>query len=286
MDPLLTSLLDLAHAVREDDIPLTVGGGFGLYLKRQAVDARGEPTLLDQLPEPRATNDVDLFVRAEVLADLDRTRRLADAIRSLGYEPVAGAEYMQWQRPIWVGGQTQSVKLDLLVGPLGPYEAGLKVSGPRARPKGDVKLHARWTAEALAIDASPLAVPLSGRRSNGDPATATVYVPDAFPYLMMKLFAFADRRDDPRKDVGRHHALDTYTVVGMMTEDEYERAVAAGRTYASDDQVARARAIVTADFADATRPGVLRLREHPLCRVSFRLDTFTAVLGEVFAEPG
>lgn len=65
-------------------------------------------------------------------------------------------------------------------------------------------------------------------------------MPDAFPYLMMKPFAFHDRRDDPQKDVGRHHALDLYTVVGMMTEGEYDRAVATGRELATDGRVTRA----------------------------------------------
>ena len=284
MDPLLTSLLDLIHALRDDGIPLTIGGGFGLYLKRRHLDRTGERTLLDQLPEPRSTNDLDLFIRAEILADLAKTRRVADAIRSLGYEPVAGAEYMQWRRPVPVGGETQYVKLDLLVGPIGSHQSRLKVNGPRARPKGDIQLHARWTDEALTIDTRPVAVTLAGRRSGGEAAEETVFVPDAFPYLMMKLFAFHDRRDDPQKDVGRHHALDLYTVIGMMTEAEYDRAVESGRELATDDRVTRARAIVAADFSGVTRPGVLRMREHPLFRETFQLEAFVGVLGDIIGK--
>jgi hypothetical protein len=34
VDPLLNSLLDLLRELDSQGIPLTVGGGFGLYLKR------------------------------------------------------------------------------------------------------------------------------------------------------------------------------------------------------------------------------------------------------------
>jgi hypothetical protein len=88
MDPLITSLLDLLFELREQGPSLTVGGGFGLFLKRLNLAETGDRTLLARLPEARATNDLDLFIRAEILADLDRTRQIAEAIRSLRYEPV------------------------------------------------------------------------------------------------------------------------------------------------------------------------------------------------------
>lgn len=113
MDPLLTSLLDLIHALRNDGIPLTVGGGFGLYLKRRHLDRTGERTLLD------------LFIRAET------DERPGQDPAGGGREPVAGAEYAQWRRPVPVGGKTRNVKLDLLVGPIGSHQSSPKVSGPR-----------------------------------------------------------------------------------------------------------------------------------------------------------
>jgi len=32
MDPLRTSLLNLLYELRDRDVPLTIGGGFGLFL--------------------------------------------------------------------------------------------------------------------------------------------------------------------------------------------------------------------------------------------------------------
>jgi hypothetical protein len=101
---------------------------------------------------------------------------------------------------------------------------------------------------------------------------------------MMKLHAFGDRKDDVDKDLGRHHALDLYAIIGMMTEQEYERAKQLGATHAADEHVKRARMIVGDHFlSGAAAVGMLRIREHRLFREAFLLEEFTSVLGEIFA---
>jgi len=161
----------------------------------------------------------------DLLTDKASTEALVEAIRRLGYVSVEEAKYFQWKRPIQVAGVTQEVKLDALVGPLGDRRAKLQVNPPRVRPKGKtVGFHAHQSDEALFLEDAPLAIELSGNLSTGEAYTGTAYVPKAFPYLLMKLTAFADRKEDENKDLGRHHALDAYTIVGMMTESEYERA--------------------------------------------------------------
>jgi hypothetical protein len=107
-------------------------------------------------------------------------------------------------------------------------------------------------------------------------------VPDAFPYLMMKLHALADRKDDENKDLGRDHALDVYTIVGMMTEPEYDRARRIGGERADDPNVRRAREIVQQDFATPASVGMLRIREHRLFQPGFEVDQFLEVLREIF----
>jgi hypothetical protein len=282
MDPLHKSLLDLLRELEGRGVPLTVGGGYGLYLKRTHLARTGERTLFSELPDVRSTNDIDMFLRAEVLADLSRTREVADAIKRLGYEVVEAAKYLQWRRPVTVAGVEQEVKIDVLVGPLGRYRGSMKVTPPRARPKGDIQFHAHTVEEALHIEDRPLGVPVDGVTSDGKPYSGRVYVPEAFPYLLMKLHTFSDRKADTNKDLGRHHALDLYTIVGMMTESEYERARAFAAADGEDKHVRRARAIVREDFSSASAPGVLRLREHPLYRADFRLEDFVAVAREIF----
>jgi hypothetical protein len=261
-----------------------VGGGFGLFLKRQHLSNTGQQMLFDQLPEPRSTNDLDLFVRAEVLSDLNRTRLVAEAIRRLGYTVVEEAKFLQWKREVLLGGipQPQEVKIDVLVGPLGKYRKQLHVKMPRVRPKGGIAFHAHAVEEAIHVEDEPIAITISGRRSTGEPYAGTVYVPQAFPYLMMKLHAFEDRMDDA-DDLGQHHALDLYTIVGMMTEREYERAKELSASQATNEYFRRACAIIRNHFGSTTAVGVLRLKEHDLFREEFLLDEFMSVLGEIFS---
>jgi hypothetical protein len=291
MDLLTASLLDLLHELEGRGVPITVGGGFGLYLKRQHLARTGERTLFDALPEPRSTSDLDLFLRVDVLADWNRTHAVAEVIRRLGYVPIPTAKFMQWEKQVLVNGVPQPLKIDLHVGPLGERAADLDADKRRARPKQKIELHARRTEEAISVEEEAIVATLTGNRSTGESHEAKVSIPQAFPYLMMKLHAFDDRKDDPDKDLGRHHALDLYTIIGMMTEQEYERAKELGAAHASDEHVGRARAIVWNHFegkpfgpptGSRGAMGLLRIQEHQLFRREFLLQEFTSVLKEIF----
>jgi hypothetical protein len=158
----------------------------------------------------------------------------------------------------------------------------LSVKIARVRLKGDIEFHAHSVEEALGIEDGPLAITVGGLRSGGEPYTARVQVPRAFPYVMMKLHAFADRESKGETGKARQHALDLYTVVGIMTEEEYQRAVELGEAHAGDKHVERARAITRDHFSGRTAIGALRLREHELYREEFQLDDFMTVLAEIF----
>jgi hypothetical protein len=86
------SLLDLLHEIEGTDIKLIIGGGFGIYLKVSQARRLGMRTLLQAWPEPRSTNDLDLFLRPELLIDSRKLKPLANAITRLGYQIVPGAE--------------------------------------------------------------------------------------------------------------------------------------------------------------------------------------------------
>ena len=70
-DPLTTHLLDFLFELERNGLktPLTIAGGFGLFLKRQYLAELGERTLLD-MHRARATEDIDIFVRIDVLSGL------------------------------------------------------------------------------------------------------------------------------------------------------------------------------------------------------------------------
>lgn len=201
-----------------------------MYLKRSHLERTEEQPPLTEFPEPRSTNDIDVFLRAEVLADADRTTEFATTITRLGYEPVEQAKYLQWKRAVRLGEFTGEVKIDVLVGPYQPFKSRLKVKPPRVRPKLlNVQFHAHEVPEAVAVDEQPLELPVSGIRTNGTRYAGVVCVPEAFPYLMMKLIAFDDRKDDADKDQGRHHAFDLYNIVAMMTNKSTTERSNSGR---------------------------------------------------------
>ena len=200
MDPLTANLLDLLFELHEHPVPLTIGGGFGLYLKRMRLDETHERHAFLATAHARATNDLDLFVRADVLCNLGSMEAVAAALNRLGYEVVPEAKYMQWKKHIDLHGQDREIKVDLLVGPLGQFRDRLHVKGVRARPVGPIKLHAHTLEEAVHIDESPVTLTVSGQRSNGQPTEAQIHLPQPFTYPMMKLFAFRDRKDDADKN--------------------------------------------------------------------------------------
>lgn len=59
LDVLQASILDLDYQLRNEDVPLTIGGGFGLYLRQGHLNQLTERTLFDRLPHQRSTNDID-----------------------------------------------------------------------------------------------------------------------------------------------------------------------------------------------------------------------------------
>ncbi len=283
---LITGLLDLLAELDPLQIPITLGGGLGLYLKRMHFDKTQERTLLNTLPDPRGTNDLDVFIRAEVLADLSRTKQIAKTIQKLGYMPIEGSFYWQWVKQASDGEKPGEVKIDLLVGPTDEYEDKLKRDDRRVRPKGEISFHARRTDEALGIDENQISIVLTGKLSTGTDFTTKVHVPQAFSYLMMKACAFHDRKNDKQsdggKDLGKHHALDFYTTVALMTEAELHAASELVSRFETHKQLGHVRTIIKENFSAETQLGCLRIREHALYRDTFQLVEFIEILRDLF----
>jgi len=117
---LQTSLLDLLFEIEGTDIKLIIGGGFGIYLKIDYVRREGARTLLQEWPEPRSTNDIDLFLRPELLIEPVQLKPLA--LDKLGYQAVPGAEKYQFVKPGPGGTEEGSIKIDILTGPQNRFE--------------------------------------------------------------------------------------------------------------------------------------------------------------------
>ncbi len=284
LDYLKASLLDLHYEFKDYQIPLMLGGGYGLFLKQEHLRSQNIRTLFDaqMWPEARSTSDLDVFLRAEVVTNTDQMRIIRAALDRLEYRVVETAKFYQFFKPMPMGG---AVKIDLLAGPLGAFEALANKDSRRVRPKIGGDLHAHPVDEALGIEESCTSILVRGSRTAGEPHQAVIHVPQGFSYLMMKLFAFRDRKGDANKEMGRHHALDLFRIVAMLTRHEDEAAKAMRKRYADDPMVRHAQQVVREDFGTEESVGAIRLREHPLFRPSMDVVQFSSELRTLLGIP-
>jgi len=285
-DPLSTSMLDIWHAMGDASDRVLLGGGYGLYLKQQQMAKAGVDTLIpaELWPEPRTTQDLDLLLTAEVVGDAASMQLVRDALDALGFVVVPDREYLQFERKI---GSAQVVKVDLLTAQLGELNAdpGIRADGRRARPRSvkGGKLHAHPTAGAIGLSTASQPIQIAGTRSDGTEASITVRLPHPFSYLLMKLTAYRDRKNDVDKDLGRHHALDIYRIVAMLTEPELAEVHAFLKAKRGDEQVESCRDVVLRDFLSKEPDGVRAMRKHPLWREPDQVAPFFDVLRDLFA---
>lgn len=243
----------------------------------------GIRTLLQKWPEARSTNDLDLFLRPELLVISARLKPLATALQRLGYEVVDGAEKFQFAKPGPGGSRAGSLKIDLLTGPRSRFAGSpAKVDARRVRPRPSVNIHAHPVDEALTLEEGLLPLTIHGVTSSGTPHQATVFIPHPLTFAMMKLFAFRDRLADPTKEFARYHALDIYAVLATTTEKEWEEALQLREAHHAASVVIDATRIVTDYFSSSDGQGMLRLRGSPYSRPDLQLDEFLAALHEPF----
>jgi len=280
---LQTALLDLLHEVQGTDIKLIIGGGFGIYLKTDHVRRLGVKTLFREWPEPRSTNDLDLYLRPELLIQSAKLKPLAEAIARLGYQVVPGAEKYQFVKPGPGGAQAGSVKIDILTGPQSRFQGTrVKTDARRARPNPSVGIHAHPVNEVPTLEEGLLPKTLAGRLSSGEPWQTEIFLPQPYTFLMMKLFAFKDRLSDVNKEFGRYHALDLYSILATTIEMEWNDALGFRDQQGDDPYIMEAGRLVSKHFSALDRLGMLRLRESHYYRPELQLDEFMSALKELF----
>lgn len=283
MPELKSALLDILYETRSNDLKLILGGGYGIYLKREYVAQTQVSTLLSELPETRSTNDLDLFLRPELLITSLRVKPLADALRKLGYMVIQGAEKYQFAKAGPTGGREGAMKIDLLTGPRSRFaDSTAKVDSRRVQPRPSVDLHAHPVDEAILLENELLAIVVDGRMSNGVGYSASVHLPHPLTFAMMKLFAFRDRVEDSDKGFGIYHALDLYTILALMSEAEWNRAEALRAEHATNPMMEEAGAIVEKYFASPTALGMIRIQESPYYRKELELAGFMSALHDLF----
>lgn len=282
---LTTSLLDLWTLLGETAQRVLLGGGYGLYLKQQHLAEARVQTLIDVdlWPIPRVTQDLDLLLTAELVGNTEDMAAVRAALDRLGYGVIEGSEYLQFLRKVT---DTQVVKIDLLTAQLDVLKDSptIKVDERRARPavKIEPPIHAHPTDGAIGLTETALTLEVTGTLTNGDAAQACVRLPHPFSYLLMKLTAFRDRKDDPDKDLGQHHALDIFRIMAMVTQDELREVIERVAQHGSNSQVQSCRQVAQSDFSSESSSGVLAMRRHELWRNDEQLDVFLGAIREVF----
>jgi hypothetical protein len=278
-DLLERELCVLARELSACGIPVIIGGGMGLLLRDKVVRKVAANTLRSY-PALRATSDLDVFLNTETIVDSERTEVLRRTLDDLGYVPLDGAYYYQFVKPLPQGSALPEVKLDLLAA--FPEKGEFKSDMRRIRPLGFKGLHAHIAPEAVTVEEYLLPVKLGH-----DGSEVEVLVPHPFSYIVLKLFAFRDRRDDPEKLYGRYHSFDIYTALAMMTEAEFEQGLELRGRYADTDQMREAGEIAREYFSSLTDLGMIRMREHlrevGTSEDEVRLEDFIRDLGDLFA---
>jgi hypothetical protein len=285
--PLAAHLLDLLDALDGQDIPLILVGGFGLFLRREWLLETRTKTLFERVPESRATEDFDLVLRLELLADLTKMTGLRAALDALGYRVVKNAQIYQFIKPGTAWGNARDIKIDLLVRKPGKGDPKLKTDSRRVKPsEKNSPLHAHITPEAIAVEDDLLEIELDGSRTDGRPFRGKIFLPCAYAMYLMKLFAFRDEHEGvkpgDRERYATKHALDLYMITALLTQAERDGLPTFQKHYGNHPIARGAGQIVKAYFAEPNAMGVLRLRDNAVLLEPANLTDFIALLGRTF----
>jgi hypothetical protein len=282
-DLMQSCLLDLLYELRDTEIPIILGGGYGIYQKRRQALASGEQLLIPLPPPARSTSDIDVFLTSELLADQERLPLFRDSLQRLGYRVIETAKYYHFVRTLPYAGSERDVKIDLLTRePDQERYPQLKADSRRVGPRKSIQLHAHITPEAFAIEDRLIPLRMEGVRTDGSPYHATVFLPQTYPYLVMKLFAFHDQHDREEKGFGREHALDLYSLTAIMTAPEFQEARELATQYQNHPRAQEAIRLVRDEFSHPEAIGLLRLREHRLFTNDIELHRFIEALSTLF----
>ena len=284
-EALRTSLLDLHFELQKTKVPLILGGGYGLFLRQMNLAELDQKTLIppEKWPQARSTEDLDLFLQAEVVGNKDHVDAIRNSLDLLGYKPIESAKHFQFSK---TPNDRSGVKLDFLTGPITPdIEALVKKNDFRVSCRAALsKFHAYLTEEALSLNEALLEIPLNGKLSTGVEYSANILIPNTFTFLLMKMHAFYDLVNEPKKEQGRHHALDIYRIIAMMNSSEYDKTVELLDFHKTARPCQHASFIQSTFFSKKELLGIIRLMEHESFHDKMDVDTLRAILEELF-EP-
>ena len=228
-------------------------------------------------PLARSTEDLDIFLRTEILANSEQVISFRESLESLGYKVLEQSKYFQFT--------DGAVVIDLLTGPIEPrLRNRIKVRNFRAGSTvANLQLHAHITEEALSLEHALTEIRIDGILSTGERHTAAILIPNSFTFLLMKLHAFFDQVDKQDKQFGKHHASDIYRIVAMMTEQDFNLTNELIETHKNAPACQHASVIAETCFKKSDAIGILRLKAHESYSDNMKVDEFREILLTLFA---
>jgi hypothetical protein len=231
-DPMWNEFQPLWRELRIAGNEVHLAGGYGLFLKQRWLLANRECTTVIPLENwletmPRATNDPDIVVGLDLLADAEAQRRIVQALERNEFTVVE--EHPRWQFAKELA-PDRRVLVDLHAEVPEPENQNLSLDKLRVKHKpslGDQGVHGRRNPEAAGCSLNPFSFQIG---------EITISVPNPVTWSVMKLISTRDRRkrsedtdrDEEYRNFHHHeamkHARDVARIVAMMTRDERDRA--------------------------------------------------------------
>ena len=257
---LLDILAELKEQLDRYNIPLIIGGGMGIYIRRLFLKEERQ-TRYPTTTTLRSTTDIDVFFTGELIVDLDKITQIRDVLIKLHYEPVV--PYFQFYKEVKLQGAPSKVKIDLLASPPSDSDKKkVKIKEMRIKPKDAENIHAYLTNEALGISIGLVPINLKNSYPDRKIKNTNLYVPSRYNYIILKLHAFQDRKDDDRVDSGRHHAYDIFTNVIDMTENDWKNAAEHFELEKEKKYINNSISICNNFFIREDGLGIIRIKEN------------------------
>jgi hypothetical protein len=244
-------LAQLATGLEPSGVRLYVAGGLALLLREAHLNRVQAETRIPDVVRGRATEDVDVVLTRELVLDETSLATIRDEVDALGLTDVPGRERMQFVPAEERDLEEWSTKVEFLAPPVdGAYEDGVAVSASRRSRIAGWK-----TPEALTIEEYPLEVTLS---SSGP----SVYVPNAFTMLVMKLAAMADYIEHGKYvPKAQNHAVDILRSVGLMTREDWETALDLVARYGREAPVVAAARAAAQYVSGGETQGIVLIKD-------------------------
>ena len=261
VDYLLEAACQLADEFEKIEIPLIIGGGFSQYIRTlyfNKVQSLRYPNKILQ----RSTEDIDLFLTADIIVDYKKVTEISSVLSKLNYE--VKTEFFQFKKNVQYMGASRGIEVDILTEP--PKEEDrekVKIKKPRVKPLESKNFHAFMHNEAYLL--SKFLVKTSSYvEPDLQEKFKNIYLPSCFSFLVMKLYAFRDRIDDEKKEFGKHHAYDIFATIINMDEADWNTAAEQRENYQGTNILIEAKKIVSQFFNSEISTGVIRIKENEL----------------------